>query len=133
MAQAELAQPVDQALHAPLPDRELRERAAEHDRDSVCGVPLQLGRQVGADQSGAPAELYDVDAPPRHLEQALHLRHREAAVDHVREAALARLGRAGWDVEEVGYGPVAALSRPTMTTTVAEPDSDATPASIGCG
>jgi len=51
----------------------------------------------------------------------------------VREAALARLGRAGWDVEEVGYGPVAALSRPTMTTTVAEPDSDATPASIGCG
>ena len=86
-----------------------------------------------ADQSGAPAELYDVDAPSRHLEQALHLRHREAAVDHVRETALARLGRAGWDVEEVGYGPVAALSRPTMTTTVAEPDSDATPASIGCG
>src|SRR5262249_53409012 len=67
-----------------------------------------------------------------HLQQAVHLRHRQAPVDHVRESPLARLARALGDVQEAGYGTVAALSRPTITTTVAEPESDATLASIGC-
>ena len=43
VAQAELAQPGDQALDPALADRDLGERAAEHDRDPVRGVALELG------------------------------------------------------------------------------------------
>ena len=68
----------------------------------------------------------------RHLQQAVDLRDRQSAVDHMRDAPLARLGRALGNVQKAGYGEVAALSRPTITTTVAEPASEATVPSIGC-
>jgi hypothetical protein len=50
----------------------------------------------------------------------------------MRQSPLARLGGALGNVEEAAYGTVAALSRPTITTTVAEGASDATVPSIGC-
>ena len=96
------------------------------------GVALELGLEVGAHERRAPAELDDVDALARDLQQAVDLRDRQSAVDHVRQPPLARLGRALGDVEEAGYGTVAALSRPTITTTVAEPERDAVEGSIGC-
>ena len=60
------------------------------------------------------------------LQQAVDLGDRQAPVDHVGDAALARLGRARGDVEEAGYGLVAALSAPTITTTFAESGERAT-------
>src|SRR5262249_11687706 len=123
VAQPQLPHPAAQALHAPLPDRELRERAPEHHRDAMRLVALQLGREVRAYNGRSPAELDHVHAIAGHLQQAVHLRHRQAPVDHMRESPLARLGRALGDVQEASYGTVAALSRPTITTTVAEPDT----------
>ncbi len=122
-------------------------------------VALELGRQVGADERRAPAELDDVHVGARDLEQPIDLGDRQAAVDHVRDAALARLDRARGDVQEVGYllapgaltsavgrrgvdqdrptaatlrRPAPALSRPAITTTVELPASGDTAASIGC-
>ena len=43
VAQAQLAQPGDQAVDAALADRQLGQRAAEHDRDPVRRVALELG------------------------------------------------------------------------------------------
>jgi len=51
----------------------------------------------------------------------------------VRKPPLARLCRARGNIQEARYGTLEALSRPTITTTAAEPESDATVASIGCG
>src|SRR4029077_1417309 len=101
-------------------------------RDAVRLIALQLGSEVGAHHSRPPPQLDHVDAITGHLEQAVDRRHRQASVDHMRQSPLARLGGALGDVEEAGYGTVAALSRPTITATVAEPESDATVASIGC-
>ena len=133
VAQAQLREPRHQALHPTLADRELGQRAAEHDGDPVGRVAIELGAQVGRDQRRAPAQLDDVDAAARDLEQVVDLGHRQAPIDHVRQPPLARLRRARRDVKESGYGTVEALSRPTITATVAEPESDATVPSIGCG
>ena len=92
VAQAQLAQPLDQTLDAPLPDGELGERAAEHHRNLARGVPRELLAQVGAHERRAPAKLDDVHARPRHLQQVVHLRDGQPAVDHVRQPAGARLG-----------------------------------------
>src|ERR1700751_5257006 len=121
MAQPELAQPRDEAVDAVLADRELGQRPPEHDRDPVRRVALELRREVRADERRPPAELDDVDPRTRALEQAVDLGGRQAAIDHVRQPPLARLGRALGDVEEAAYGDVDALSRPTITTTGAEP------------
>ena len=43
VAQAQLAQPGDQLVDAPLRDRQLGERAAEHDGDVVRAVARELG------------------------------------------------------------------------------------------
>ena len=73
------------------------------------GVPLELLLQVGAHERRAPAKLDDVHALPRDLEQVVDLGDRQPAVDHVREAAYARLGGALGNVEEVGYRMVAGV------------------------
>src|SRR4029077_15791034 len=132
VAQPQLAQPLHEPLHPALPDRQLGERAAQHDRDAVRRVALELGLEVGAHERRAPTELDDVHTPAPDLQQAVHLGARQAAIDHGRQSPLTRLGGALGNVEKAGYGTVAALSRPTITTTVAEPASDATVASIGC-
>ena len=74
----ELAQPGDEALDAPLADRDLGERAAEHDRDPGVGVALELRLQVGAHERRPPAELDEVDDPAGDLEQAVDLGDRHA-------------------------------------------------------
>ena len=132
VAQAQLAQPGDQPLDPALADRQLGEGAAEDHGYPVRGVALELGLQVGAHQRGAPAELDHVHAAPCHLQQAIDVGDRQAAVDHVGESPLAWLGRALGYVQEAGYGEVAALSRPTTTATLAEPARDAVADSIGC-
>src|ERR1700740_1409760 len=121
MAPPWLAQPRSEAVDAVLADRELGQRPPEHDRDPVRRIARELRREVRADERRAPAELDDVHARARDLEQAIDLGDRQAAIDHVRQPPLARLGRALGDVEEAAYGDVDALSRPTITTTVAEP------------
>ncbi len=128
MAQPELAQPGDEPLDPALADRDLGQRAAEHDRDAARGVALELGLQIGGDERRAPAELDDVDAVAGDLEQPVDLGHRQAPVDHVGDAVLARLGGPRGNVEEAGYGAAVALSAPTITTTFADPPSEATAA-----
>ena len=140
-ARAARRQPVDPALA----DRELGQRAAEHDRNAVRRIALELRPQVRADERRAPAELHDVDDLAGDLEHAVDLGDREASVDHMRDAVLARLRRARRDVEEAGYGtavapppddssppPADALSSPTITTTEAAGASAATEPSSGC-
>ncbi len=101
-------------LHPALPDRELGQRPAEHHGYAMRGVALQLRLQVGGHERRAPAELDDVDARAGDLQQTVHLGDRKPAVDHVRQPPLARLDGALRYVEEIGYGAVAALSRPTI-------------------
>ena len=127
----ELAQPRDQAIDATLADRELGERPAEHHGDAVVGVARELGLEVGAHERRAPAELDDVDDLPGDLEQPVDVGERHPAIDHVGDAVLARLDRAGGDVEKRRYGLVVALSAPTTTTTFAVPASADTPDSSG--
>ncbi len=70
----------------------------------------------------------------RHLQQAVDLGDRQAAVDHVGDAVLARLGRARGDVEEAGYGVErrGLVSARRSPPPFAEPASADTAASIGC-
>ncbi len=73
MTQPELAQPRDQAVDPTLTDRNLRQRAAEHDRYLVLGVARELRLEVARDERRAPAELDDVDGRAGDLEQAVDL------------------------------------------------------------
>ena len=95
------------------------------------GVALELGPQVGGHERRAPAELDDVDEPAGDLQQAVHLRDRQAPVDHVGDAVLARLDRARGDVEEAGYGTRGLVGADDHHD-LAEPASGATAASSGC-
>src|SRR5581483_11325717 len=119
------AQPGHQAVHAALPDRDLRQRPAQHHGNLVRRVAGELWLQVLAHERRPPAKLHDVHALADHLHQRVHLRDRQAPVDHVRQPPLARLGRALGYVQEAGYGVEEALSRPTITTTLAEPAIEA--------
>src|SRR5437588_10894923 len=132
VSQPELVQPRDEPVDAALADRELGQRPAEHHGDVVGRVALELRAQVRSDERGAPTELDDVDARARDLEQAVDLRDREALVDHVRQAAVARLDRTLGNVEKARYGTDDTLSWPTTTTTFAELASAEAEPSIGC-
>ena len=55
------ADPVDELVDAALHDRQLGERAAEHDGHAVVAVALELGLEVAGRQRRAEAELDDVD------------------------------------------------------------------------
>ena len=62
----ELVDPVDQLVEPVLGDRQLGERAAEHDRDPVLrGSASSLRLEVAGRERGAPAELDDVDVRRR--------------------------------------------------------------------
>ena len=111
-----------------LRDRQLGERAAEHDGDPVGAVAGELGVEVLGDDRRPPAELDEVDRGAGDLDQALDLGDRQAAVEHVRDPPLARLRAALREVEEGGRHGVGAgggtvrrycRSAPTVTTTVA--------------
>ena len=100
------------------------------------GVALELGLRLAVTSAVPQPSLTMSTLLAGDLEQAVDLGDRQAAVDHVGDAMLARLGRALRDVEKAGYGLVrgVALSAPTITTTLRlSCASDARrAASIGC-
>ena len=57
VTQSQLAQPRDEAVHPPLANRHLGERAAEHHRDVARAVELELRLQVGGHERRAPPEV----------------------------------------------------------------------------
>ena len=119
MADAQRPRPGHELVDPALADRHLGQRAAEHHRDAVRRVALELGLQVLRGQRGAPAELDDVDELAGDLDQAVDLGDRQAAVEDVGDALLARLGAAGREPD--GHGrraPYWALSMPIVTTTL---------------
>ena len=64
----------------------------QHDRDAVRAVALELRLEVAGGQRGAPAELDEVDGVAGDLDHPVDLGDRQPAVEHVRDALLARLG-----------------------------------------
>ena len=112
--EAQLLGPVDQLVEPVAGDRQLGQRAAEHHRDPVRPVALELGLEVAGRQRGAPAELDDVDRVAGDLDQAVDLGHRQALVEHVGDAVLARLDGAIGEIEQlshVGLGPLRGVTR----------------------
>ena len=99
---AQLVQPRDEAVDAPVAKRDLRQRAAEHDGHLGARVAAQLRLEVGGHERRSPAELDEVDAGAADLQQALRLGAREPLVEHVRQPALTRLGTSLRQVQETG-------------------------------
>ena len=104
VAQAELAQPGDQLVDAALRDRELGQRAAEHDGDPVVAVARELGWRLSVTSAVPQPSLTRSTALAGDLDEAVDLGDREAAVEHVRDAPLARLLAARREVEERRHG-----------------------------
>src|SRR5213076_436723 len=91
----------------------------------------ELGVEILRGQRRPPAELDDVDKAAGDLDHAVDLGDREAAVQDVGEAPLARLGAAGREIEGRN-GRYCALSAPIVTTTcAASPATARVLASIG--
>ena len=77
----------------------------------VRAVARELRLEVGGDQRRAPAELDEVDARPATSIRPVDLGDRQALVEHVGEAPLARLGAALGEVEEAGQRRATATGR----------------------
>src|SRR5450756_428168 len=102
---------------------QLEEGAAEADRDAVALVEGDLLLDVGRDCRGAPAQFDDVDVVLGDLEKLAYLVEAIALVEHVREAALARLARALGERQELehrsssrGRAPLVAALRESYQT-----------------
>ena len=78
---------LDQRLEPVLRDRQLGERPAEHDRDPVLAVALELGLRGSRSRSAVPQpSLTRSTDSPGDLDQPVDLGDRQAAVEHVGDA-----------------------------------------------
>src|SRR5439155_726215 len=96
---------------------------AEHDRDAVRAEALELRQEVPGGQRGAPAELDDVHAVARDLDETVDVRKGEPAVEDVGQPRRPGLAAARREIERPGHASSARRYRakfcPTTTTTSA--------------